>query len=80
MFLVCGEALWDLFAVESPDGLTFDARIGGSPFNVAVGLSRLHQKSALLTGMSENPMGRRLIAALETGTGDRARQRGHQHH
>lgn len=64
MFLVCGEALWDLFAVEGKDGLTFDARIGGSPFNVAVGLARLQQKSALLTGMSRDHMGQRLAAAL----------------
>ena len=64
MFLVCGEALWDLFAVEDADGLTFDARIGGSPFNVAVGLSRLKQKSALLTGISNDPMGQRLADAL----------------
>ena len=64
MFLVCGEALWDLFASEGDHGVTFDARIGGSPFNVAVGLARLQQKSALLTGLSTDPMGRRLKAAL----------------
>ena len=65
MFLVCGEALWDLFTSETDDGVSLDARIGGSPFNVAVGLARLQQKSALLTGMSHDPMGRRLLAALE---------------
>lgn len=64
MFLVCGEALWDLFATDGACGLTLDARIGGSPFNVAVGLARMQQKSALLTGMSCDPMGRRLKAAL----------------
>jgi fructokinase len=64
MFLVCGEALWDLFACESAEGLTFDAKIGGSPFNVAVGLARFRQKSALLTGISGDAMGRRLAAAL----------------
>ncbi len=64
MFLVCGEALWDLFAAEGEDGVTFDARMGGSPFNVAVGLARLGQASALLTGMSRDPLGRRLTAAL----------------
>ena len=64
MFLVCGEALWDLFATEGADGLAFDARIGGSPFNVAIGLARLKQKSALLTGISDDPMGQRLAAAL----------------
>lgn len=64
MFLVCGEALWDLFASEGEGGLAFDARIGGSPFNVAVGLARLDQEVALLAGMSVDPLGRRLAAAL----------------
>lgn len=66
MFLVCGEALWDLFAVEGAAGLSFDAKIGGSPFNVAVGLARLGQDAALLTGLSTDRLGERLIAALET--------------
>jgi hypothetical protein len=36
MFIVCGEALFDVFATGStPTGLGFDGRIGGSPFNVA---------------------------------------------
>lgn len=64
MFLVCGEALWDLFATEGDRRLGFEARIGGSPFNVAVGLARLKQKSALLTGISLDRMGRRLKEAL----------------
>ena len=67
MFVVCGEALYDLFASEGPQGLSFDARIGGSPFNVAVGLARLGQPSGLMTGMSTDNLGRRLRAALETG-------------
>lgn len=65
MFLVCGEALWDMFAVEGENGLMFDARIGGSPFNVAVGLARLGQASALLTGLSTDRLGERLLRALE---------------
>ncbi len=65
MFLVCGEALWDLFAVEGDGALRFDARIGGSPFNVAVGLARLEVPSALLTGISTDRLGQRLTAALE---------------
>ena len=51
MFLICGEALYDLFVEdETPSGLRIDARIGGSPFNVAVGLARLGKSAALLTG------------------------------
>ncbi len=64
MFLVCGEMLWDLFAMEGEAGLSFDARIGGSPFNVAMGLSRLGHDSALLTGISEDSLGARLRAAV----------------
>jgi fructokinase len=65
MFVVCGEALWDLFAQDAPGGLTFDARIGGSPFNVAVGLARLDQPVALFTGLSTDRLGQRLADALE---------------
>ncbi|MEO1467759.1 MAG: PfkB family carbohydrate kinase, partial [Pseudomonadota bacterium] len=64
MFVVCGEALFDLFGVEGAGGLAFDARIGGSPFNVAVGLARLGQPAALFTGISTDPLGERLAAAL----------------
>jgi len=61
MFVVCGEALWDLFGRESAAGLSFDARVGGSPFNVAVGLARLDQSAALLTGLSTDRLGERLL-------------------
>jgi len=38
MFIVCGEALFDVFATgHTASGMAFDGRIGGSPFNVAVG-------------------------------------------
>ena len=67
MFLVCGEALYDLFVEEeTPAGLRIDARIGGSPFNVAVGLARLGRSAALLTGVSNDALGDRLAAALES--------------
>ena len=65
MFLSCGEALFDLFpSAETDTGFTFDARIGGSPFNVAVGLSRLGRRAALFTGLSSDPLGRRLERSL----------------
>lgn len=67
MFLICGEALYDLFVdSETPAGLRIDARIGGSPFNVAVGLARLGQRAALLTGVSTDALGDRLTAALDS--------------
>jgi fructokinase len=65
MFLVCGEALFDLFMEPSAGfDLRFDGRVGGSPFNVAVGLARLGRRAALFTGLSTDFLGRRLAAAL----------------
>lgn len=68
MFLVCGEALFDIFVDGSVDAsstqLSLDAVAGGSPFNVAIGLARLSQPSALLTGVSQDFLGQRLMAVL----------------
>jgi fructokinase len=66
MFLVCGEALFDFFleAEEGPAAATFAARAGGSPFNVALGLSRLGVRSGLLTGLSTDMLGARLSRVL----------------
>ena len=65
MILSCGEALFDLFPSTATDaGFVFDARVGGSPFNVAVGLSRLGCEAALFTGLSTDPLGRRLELTL----------------
>ena len=65
MFVVCGEALMDVYVLgTTPTGLHLDARIGGSPFNVAVGLARLGRRSALLTGLSRDAAGERLMQAL----------------
>ena len=66
MILVCGEALMDVFAAgPTPTGLTLDARVGGSPFNVAVGLARLLQPVAFLAAISTGFLGERLMAALQ---------------
>ncbi len=69
MFLVCGEALFDLFVdpalSELPRQVQFKAIAGGSPFNVAVGLSRLGVESALLTGISTDFLGQQLRQVLE---------------
>ena len=66
MFLSCGEALYDLFpSAETHTGFTFDARIGGSPLNVAVGLARLGRRAAFFTGRSSDPLGRRLERTLK---------------
>ncbi len=64
MFLVCGEAVIDFFQ-DSGGDLAFRGQPAGSPFNVCVGLARLGQRAALVTGLSKDAFGARLIAAME---------------
>jgi fructokinase len=66
MFLVCGEALFDIFVGDGrPDtGVALEARAGGSPYNVAIGLARLGTASALLTGVSRDVLGEKLAGQL----------------
>ena len=65
MFVVCGEALMDVFAVgETAHGVQLDARIGGSPFNVAIGLARMGQPVGFFGGVSTGFLGERLLRAL----------------
>jgi fructokinase len=64
-FLVCGEALYDVFVGEATEtGFALDARIGGSAFNVAIGLARLGRPSGLFAGLGTDPLGDRLAGAL----------------
>ncbi len=65
MIVVCGEALIDVFGgADSAHGLLLDARIGGSPLNVAIGLARLAQPVAFFGAVSTGSMGQRLMRAL----------------
>lgn len=65
MFLVCGEALFDVFiGSETDNALHLDARPGGSPFNVAIGLARLGQPVAFLSGLAKDMLGERLARTL----------------
>ena len=68
MYLVCGEALYDFFLddEDASGAMRFDARVGGSPFNVAIGISRLGGKCGLLTGISTDMLGERLVGVLES--------------
>jgi fructokinase len=77
MFMVCGEALMDVFAVgDTPSGVALDARIGGSPFNAAVGLARLGQPVSFFAAISRGFLGERLMRALaEEGVDTSAVQR-----
>jgi fructokinase len=66
MFLVCGEALFDFFleTESGPGSAVYAARAGGSPFNVAIGLSRLGVEAGLCTGLSDDMLGSRLGQVL----------------
>lgn len=65
MIVVSGEALMDVFAVgDTPTGVMLDARIGGSPLNVAIGLARLQQGVAFFGALSSGFLGDRLLKAL----------------
>ena len=65
MIVVSGEALMDVFAAgTTATGLMLDARIGGSPLNVAIGLARLAQPVAFFGAVSTGFLGDRLMQAL----------------
>lgn len=65
MIVVSGEALMDVFAGgQTPAGITLDARVGGSPLNVAIGLARLKQPVAFFGALSSGFLGDRLARAL----------------
>lgn len=66
MFMVCGEALMDVFAERhTSTGMALDARIGGSPLNVAIGLARLGRKVDFLGALSCGFLGDRIALALQ---------------
>ncbi len=65
MIVVSGEALMDVFAEDgTATGVRLDARIGGSPLNVAMGLARLAQPVAFFGALSHGFLGDRLMQAL----------------
>jgi pfkB family carbohydrate kinase len=65
MFMVCGEALMDVFATnDTPTGVALDARVGGSPYNVALGLARLAQPVSFFGSVSRGFLGERLMRFL----------------
>jgi fructokinase len=67
MFVVCGEALYDLFAVGQPDAhgkVALDAVPGGSPFNVAIGLGRMNVECGLLSAIPRDFLGNGLRSRL----------------
>lgn len=66
MILVCGEALVDLF-LDAPEGaeMTGRAVVGGSPFNVAIGLARLGVPVGFLGAISRDGIGAMLAGRLK---------------
>ena len=65
VIVVCGEALMDVFSAgDTATGLSLDARVGGSPFNVAVGLARLAQPVVFFSAVSAGFLGERLMRTL----------------
>ena len=65
MLMICGEALLDVFQGDAtPTGMLLDAKVGGSPFNLAVGLARLGQPTAFFSAISTGFAGERLMRAL----------------
>lgn len=65
MIVSAGEALVDLLPTVDRDGRpAFCAMVGGSPFNVAIGLGRLGVPAAFLGAVSYDAFGDRLVTAL----------------
>ncbi len=65
MIIVAGEALMDVFdAGATPTGQALDARIGGSPYNVALGLARLGQPVAFCGAVARGFLGERLMRSI----------------
>jgi len=59
--VVCGEALIDLFVSTDARGVLHSVpRLGGAPFNLAVGLARMGQNVAFCAGLSSDVFGQAL--------------------
>jgi fructokinase len=63
MILISGEALVDLIPDRARD-TAYDAVLGGSPYNVAVGLGRLGAPTAFVSRLSQDANGEAFAAAL----------------
>lgn len=67
MYLVCGEALVDVFASPADDLLSprTEAHVGGSPLNVAIRLARVGREVGFLSQISRDMFGQQLMALLD---------------
>ncbi len=66
MFISCGDILVDLFnqATDSTGKVALQGHVGGSPFNVAVGLSRLGNEAGFLCKNSTDFIGQQISAYI----------------
>ncbi|KRB80686.1 hypothetical protein ASE00_16760 [Sphingomonas sp. Root710] len=66
MYLICGEALYDVFVEQSEDAtdVPLKAIAGGSPFNVAIGLARLNIPTSFGTDIATDVLGERMARLL----------------
>ena len=71
MILISGEALVDLIPDPDKDA-RYDAVLGGSPYNVAIGLARLGAPTAFISRISNDANGEKLAAALDLAGADLA--------
>src|SRR5450631_4047206 len=69
MILISGEALIDLIPDPDKDS-GYDAVLGGSPYNVAIGLARLGAPTGFISRISNDANGEQLTAALERAGAD----------
>ena len=66
-FLVCGEALVDLFYGPGQSGPSLKRSVvGGAPLNLAVGLARLGNSVSLFAGVSTDKLGSEILALLKS--------------
>ncbi|MCF6232463.1 MAG: carbohydrate kinase [Rhodobacteraceae bacterium] len=73
MILCCGEALIDMIPVRTTGGSPgFVPCNGGAALNTAISLARMGASSGLLTGLSHDPFGRQIVAALDAAGVDRS--------
>lgn len=65
MIVACGEALVDLMPETAPDGAPiYRPVLGGSLFNVAMGIARLGGTAGFVWELSTDAFGRQLVGAL----------------
>lgn len=62
--LVCGEAIVDLFVSVDGDSIQAQPVLGGSPYNVAIGLARLGVPTSFFGGLSSDVFGAAIRSRL----------------